>query len=917
MANKLTGSYDAVAQISRRQLNGLVASLHQNGASEQPLRLGHNGVIRVGDPKRTAPELHRLRFRNWIRNFQLAGVSLNLDEVRARLAANAPPGAATMIEEEFSKLKKGRPAKQPAGQPSKEPRGRVKLQLSSPTITLADGATSEATLLTDVRAHYDPDSGAGQIAAADHPLHGEVRAAFELSVHSGASGRKLSVRPSSKDSKIQFTAAAGTGLTTAEVSRISGEVRDIVREKFTPQPVDLPPEFPFSEFKVIGSGANQVIALPIQVSDSPLPAGRIQTLDNNFADSSGFAFAASKEYVAGLLDPLFDKVKKAVRDFKKEITIGVTILGVRLQQTIRFSLQLRSGPKLEWEAGNIKLSAHLKLVVKPGPDLSFRFSQKLKLALDAATQKVTLQADGNPSVNTSLPFNVLHDAFENAIKSARDNALADGVNDAVSAIFATARQKLIGGLKVFDESATATFTTVKITTDGLIVRGDIGSGPRQAPVVQFAEIEGGRAFSALPTWIPGGKIDRYIWSWTGHGGKKPAKLFSASHRSATETHRFIFPKPAGMDPLGSVTLRIEGTQTGADGVAVPVTAESTPQLRDAFGTIFESPAWWEPLTTPVWLEETKPGARLKDLIAGHITLQSDEPGDRKLTHNTLVYFPDWRADRPLEPVARAMAAMRRRKVSLVLNVVLPEDALDMRRSDLEAKLDPVSGRFAGCLMVTMDQAGGWSRAFAVDRRPSAHIVDARRQFAWNAQGDIAPAAMAAALDRHVLPAFAPRAHVLRPKVSGCGCGCHGAPDIVFEDDKGERFALHRMRGRDIILNFFQSWSAPCIRELQRLQALQKAVQKKQPKGGGPSIVAFHGGNDEKAIADLRKRHRLTFTLVQDRNQAIARQYGITCWPTTIAVNPDGSIGRMQLGAVQDAKPARRPAKSSSARTAKT
>jgi hypothetical protein len=63
---------------------------------------------------------------------------------------------------------------------------------------------------------------------------------------------------------------------------------------------------------------------------------------------------------------------------------------------------------------------------------------------------------------------------------------------------------------------------------------------------------------------------------------------------------------------------------------------------------------------------------------------------------------------------------------------------------------------------------------------------------------------------------------------------------------------------------------------------------------------------------LRKRYRLTFPLVQDRNQAIARRYGITCWPTTIAVNADGSVGRMQLGTVPDARPAKRPAKSKSA-----
>jgi peroxiredoxin len=364
-----------------------------------------------------------------------------------------------------------------------------------------------------------------------------------------------------------------------------------------------------------------------------------------------------------------------------------------------------------------------------------------------------------------------------------------------------------------------------------------------------------------------------------------------------------------MDPLGSVSLRIEGTQTGADGVAVPIAAESPLQIRDAFGTIVESPAWWEPITTPLWLEDTKPGARVKDLIAGHVTLQSDEPRGRQLAHNTLVYFPDWRADEPLEPVARAMAAMRRRKVSLVLTVVLPEDALDSRRSDLEARLSPVSSRFAERLTVTVDQEGGWSRAFAVARPPSAHIVDARRKFAWSSRGAIEPAALAAALDKHVLPAFAPRSHALQPRISGCGCGCHGAPDIVFEDEKGERFALHRMRGRDVVLNFFQSWSAPCIRELQRLQTLQK----KRPKGGGPSIVAFHGGNDEEAIAGLRKRHGLTFPLVQDRDQRIARQYGITCWPTTIAINPDGSVGRMQLGTVRETEPATRPAKA----TAKT
>src|SRR5256885_15990746 len=98
MANKLTGSYDAVAQISRRQLNGLLASLHQNGASDQPpLRLGHNGAFRIGDPKPAASELERLRLRNWIRGFQSAGGPTKLHDIRAPLAVHAPPRAASLV----------------------------------------------------------------------------------------------------------------------------------------------------------------------------------------------------------------------------------------------------------------------------------------------------------------------------------------------------------------------------------------------------------------------------------------------------------------------------------------------------------------------------------------------------------------------------------------------------------------------------------------------------------------------------------------------------------------------------------------------------------------------------------------------------------------------------------------------------
>ena len=911
MANSLTGRYDAVLQISRRQINGLLATLHQNGASDDPpLRVSHNGVTRVGDPV-DASAAPPADFHRWVRNIQVTGGPRTLDQLRAQLSAFAPPGAAGMIDASFSKLApSSRPAPSKRGKPSPPDmvRGTAKVTLSTPTLSASDGSTSEVTLRARVRAQYDPDPGTTSVAAPEHPVHGEVRAAFALRLGSSGNGRRLSIQPSTTDRKIEFTAAPGTSLSAGERARISAEVRRIVRERFTPMPVDLPSDFPFSEFKVLGGGPSQVFALPVQLSETPVPAGHVQSIDHSFIESSGFAVAVSNTYVEGLLGPLLDSIKRAIRSFRKEITIG-TVFGVRLNQSITFTLQLKSGPSLTWESGAIKLSAHLKLVVRPGADVSFRFAQRFKLVLDGPSQAVTLAPDGDPTVNTSLPFNILHDVFENAIKAARDQALSGGptaVNDVVKQMFHGARQKLVRGLKVLDASASAAFTAVKVTADGLIVRGEIGSAPRQAPVVQIGETDKGRAFSALGSWIPGGWIERFTWSWVEHSGK--ASKISVARKLATERHRFTLPRPAGVTGLGSISLRIEGTQVNPDGRVVEIAADSPRQLRNGFGPIMVAPSWWEPVIVPAWLPDAPAGAALKDCIVGHISLQRDTPQKPGLTHNSLVFFAAARARQPLEPLVGALTAMKRQNVSLILIVVLPAGALDQRVSDVEAMLRGIPDRFAGRVMLADDGAGGWTRTFAVAERPSAHLVNARGEFAWRSAGPLDPRDMAAALDKYVLAAPAPRSSPLRLGISQCGC--EHAPDLSFVDHRGQQFTLHRMRGREVLLNFWQAWSTPCLTELLRLRDVQRAAGAQ-----APFIAAFHGGRDGSGLGDLARRHGLGFSLVPDPDQVFARTYGITCWPTTISIGADGFMGRVQfgLGGAPDGERASPPRRQKTAR----
>jgi peroxiredoxin len=434
-------------------------------------------------------------------------------------------------------------------------------------------------------------------------------------------------------------------------------------------------------------------------------------------------------------------------------------------------------------------------------------------------------------------------------------------------------------LDTFDPSALVSYTGLEITPDGVIVRGEISSVARRAPVVDIAETDQSSAFTAFESWMPAGRIDRFIWSWVEHSR---FNLWEGVEKSFTDEHRFIFPKPAGAAQLGQICLRIEGTQTFLSGQEISVAAGTTCHLPEP---VFEMdvPSWWQPVALPIWRPGLKDTSVLRDAIAAHVSVQVDAPGKEPLSRNVLVYFANWDSDKPLGSLNAALPKVRNSSALMVI-VVLPAGAFDASRRNVESKIGS-SGEHQALVQFTEDDEGGWTSMFAVKKRPSAYLINARREFVWKHEGDQDPAELAAALNQHLVATSAPRFRPLRLAIS------HGdpAPDAFFETHGRDRFALHRFRGREVLLNFWQSWSAPCLAELGRLQRLQAAGK------GTPFIVAFHGGNNSDALDEIRKRLGLSFALVQDSRQQIARRYGVRCWPTTITVDADGRAEHIQFG----------------------
>lgn len=888
MANSLTGDYEAVVQISVRKINGILSTMHQNkvkaDAPEAPPTFEHSTRVRIGDLK--IPKHDTTHFAKWY-----AGVVQDLRETgvlpgdaRSVLSEKAPPGVSSVLKKGWRDLDIIR--LEPAADGAV--RGTADVQLSNPTISLGERSIGEVTVHVDVRVHYVPDRGSGPMP---EPIHGEVRATYivkpkTLGISVGAR-KALSVQVSSHDNQIQFVQrtipSPGTGLTAAEVDVISAQVRKALRDQFVAADVLMPAGFRFTEFIALGGerDPSQALALPLQLSGSAA-AGNINSVNKHLLGGFDFAIAVSKEYVGTFLQAFIDSVKNSVA------ALSFTISFTFISATYRASI---SSLNFVWKPGAIEISGRIELVTgSMAPNGFISFTQRITVELDVASQTVALKPLGDPDVKESwfLP----HGRALNAVRSARDNALPSAgtpINKTVS----DTRSSLVAALQSFDKLASVTYKAVEITPDGMILQGAIGpsgTGWRLDPVVHFDVTADG--FSAFNSWIPGGRIDAYRWTWP-IGGSAGA-IVSVKVGRVRDEDRFVLSTPADVGPTGRICLKIEGTRTSPDGVEELVEAGETckpwwsePILTAPYGSLDVLDPIWNP---PVVNQEQPLDFIVDDAIAGYVSVMGQSPPTGGLTTNTLIHFAGRNMERPLETLSHALSQMRQPHVSLVLFLVLPMGTFATRHSEFQARLGSLDERFTPNLHITEDYAGGWTKAFAAPEGPSTHLINARGELVWKREGKLNPDRVAAALDEHLLPALAPRSVLMRLAAQPG----EQAPDAFFRDDQGGCVTLRRLRGQPIQLNFWKSWSKPCLRELRRLQTLQE-----QQPGNAPVIMAVN--SEDAALADVRCQNNLTFRLIPDRNQSIAELYGVQCWPTTVSINQEGIIDRIQFGLAHEAR----------------
>lgn len=121
-------------------------------------------------------------------------------------------------------------------------------------------------------------------------------------------------------------------------------------------------------------------------------------------------------------------------------------------------------------------------------------------------------------------------------------------------------------------------------------------------------------------------------------------------------------------------------------------------------------------------------------------------------------------------------------------------------------------------------------------------------------------------------------------------GDRTAPDTPFISAKGEPIKLDSYRGKTVLLNFWATWCAPCVKELPALDRLSGALASDTFE---VLLVSIDRGGAHVFEPFLEKLGVKNLTSSADKKAALLRAFKAPGLPTTFLISSDGTIkGRL-------------------------
>jgi len=100
---------------------------------------------------------------------------------------------------------------------------------------------------------------------------------------------------------------------------------------------------------------------------------------------------------------------------------------------------------------------------------------------------------------------------------------------------------------------------------------------------------------------------------------------------------------------------------------------------------------------------------------------------------------------------------------------------------------------------------------------------------------------------------------------------------------GEQVTL-RPPDRPALLDFFATWCAPCVPQMETLREVRSTFDADQLR-----MVSVTSEADESAVREFWQRHDGTWPVATDPRSRAVREYSVTGVPTLLVVTPDGTV----------------------------
>ena len=868
MANRLTGDFDAVLEVSDATLDRLAAAMHQNGF-----------------PHPTLPSLPHV--------------------IHLRLVGDE--------------------------------HGSVAAQVGCPHITLIDGATDRIKVEFGFRARFRADPGSPPLADI---IHGTVRATYRIQkidptcvgwrgiaddyvwlrvMHGSVSFEGTAYNETRSFQLDRLADQDQASLNT----RITKHLAALLVHAFAPRPHRIPRQF--RRFRSVATGpwpGGSGVAFPVSIGGGE-PTGALASIDELFLDGHDFAVAINSDLIVGAIASELEAVAGDQRDFHIHGDAGYGG-GLEIDYHVRVdstAVQWIGAAPFGMQMGIIRITLNghgwASRLYRSGvfnigsvslADIAMTASveQYLALQFDAPGQ-FSLRAVGGPITNVHYTGPFASHVVPEAQKRISDQVQAIvnsklGTAQSAVASYADAGKlaDLVGALRTVDPSFGAEFDRASYRPEGIVLHGTVTTASRWSPHVEFAKTETGDGFDAVESWIPGGRVDSFEWSWRWYSN--PVVAPPGAPGTATNKDTFQLRRPhdsrskfgqmvgvesplPGLDGLGRVCLTIRGARV--DHVTGRWTAVESLAECASFGYQFRLP-----IETAPYLRVCDP-LRAVEGVAPEVGVMRLSAAEADRASNTLIAYVGEHHWDP-EAAATVLAGLehcQRRDAGLLVLVLFGERALETSSAETIAHVQRFAESSSAPVLITDDVGGRWAQHAGVGNSaagPQWRLLDAGGVVRWAPENRFSAEELARVLDRALLPSAVPDLVDIRP---GPAVGSRFVPDLSIE--RCPPIPLNRSGFRPTRVLFADTGVAS-------KRAIDGLARQTTPDQELIAILVRDASDDD--LSSIAAMFDGNVPVFPDPDGTATFRAGIRWAPSIVGLNSGGHVTEI----VTDAAPTRRP-----------